>query len=197
MNSMDQEVETILTFWFDERYEVLRWFRPSSDVDDQIRSTFGDLVTKARSTDFDHWTEKPQSTLAMLILLDQFPRNIFRGSPESYSSDAKAFDVSTKAIAKGFDREVPKMQQAFFYLPLMHNEAIVSQIAAKSLYEGLSGRCEPESKAKQFAATSVGFAQRHLEIIMAFGRFPSRNEVLGRRSTSQEVEFLKEFPTGF
>ena len=195
---MDPSIDRILSFWFDPRYQFKRWFEQSDDLDNQIRTHFGDLVSQAlRTPTLDSWTETPKGTLAMLVLLDQFTRNIFRGSAEAFGGDAKALDIAVRGLAKGFDREVEPMQQALFYLPLMHDEKLLSQVAAVALYESYAQRCEPESQAKSFALGSVGFAKRHLDAVAKFGRFPKRNEVLRRESTMEENEFLKERPEGF
>lgn len=155
-----------------------------SKVDNEIKAQFGDLVEKARASQLSTWAEQPQGALALIVLLDQFPRNIFRGSDLSYSSDSMALEVATEAIAKGFDREVTHLQQPFFYLPLMHSENLLSQVAALSLYENLCHRCEPDSMSKEYAMSSTKYSGLHRDVIMRFGRFPSRNEVLGRVSTS-------------
>jgi uncharacterized protein (DUF924 family) len=166
-------------------------------VDNEIKTQFGDLVGKARASELTTWAEQPQGALALIILLDQFPRNIFRGSPLSYSSDSIAVEVATEAIAKGFDREVTHLQQPFFYLPLMHSENLLSQVAALSLYDNLCHRCEPDSMPKEYAERSTEYSRLHRDVIMRFGRFPSRNEVLGRISTLEEMQYLEEHPSGF
>ena len=163
-----------------------------------MKSDFGDLVHQARTPTLDHWSDNPNGTLALLLLLDQFPRNIFRGTPDSFSSDAKALDVAVKGIAKGYDRAVQPMQQAFFLLPLMHSEQLLAQIAGIAGYEGMLQRCGGvDERAKAFAEIGLGMATRHKDAIARFGRFPSRNEILGRVSTTEEIEFLREHPGGF
>lgn len=196
---MDPSISRILDFWFDPRHlaDPQLWFRQDPTLDQIIRDQFGDLVSQARTPALDGWTQNPQGTLAMLILLDQFPRNIFRGSPESWSSDAKALNVSTVAIANGFDTQVVSMQQMFFYLPLMHAETLLGQIASVALYEGFVQSCEPESPVKIYAINSLGFAKNHRDVIAMFGRFPSRNKVLQRETTRKEKEFLEQHPSGF
>ena len=141
--------------------------------------------------------EEPHSSLALVLLLDQFPRNVFRGSPESYSSDAKALRVSTYALAKGFDRRVPLLRQQFFYLPFMHDETLQSQVAGKALYESCAHRCGGDVETRTCIEDAGKWGQSHLDVILRFGRSPSRNEVLGRRSTDEEIEFLKKHPGGF
>lgn len=193
---MDYDVERITSFWFDDRYGPERWFAKSTTLDNEIRTQFGDLVAQARTSSLDKWTSNPQSTLAMLLLLDQFPRNIFRDSPEAFASDKKASNISIRAIARGFDRHVEPLHQPFFYLPLIHDEQLVSQVAAVSLYEGLVSRAEAGSPAHDFANRGVGFTRGHMDIIAAFGRFPGRNAALGRQSTAEELEFLGRNPSG-
>ena len=189
---------TILKFWFEHPEPISRWFTPSEAFDDEISTKFSEFVKEARDTaKLDDWTQNPDSTLALLLLLDQFPRNIFRGSPESYQSDSKALKVATEAIAQDFDRQVDLLGQPFFYLPFMHNETLVGQVAGRALYENCVRRCGNESDAKKFAQNGAVWGQQHLEVIARFGRFPSRNIALQRESTKEEIEFLKENPQGF
>ena len=194
---MDANIPRILNFWFEE-HSSEHWFIPPPTFDQEIKSNFGDLVHQARTPSLDHWSNNPNGTLALLLLLDQFPRNIFRGTPDAFSSDTKALDVAVKGIAKGYDRMMQPMQQAFFLLPLMHSEQLLAQIAGIAGYEGMAQRCSGvDEKAKGFAEVGLGMAVRHKDAIARFGRFPSRNGILGRESTVEEVEFLKEHPSGF
>lgn len=196
---MDPSITRILDFWFDARHleNPQLWFLPDATLDQTIKTQFSDLISQARTPALDGWTENPQGVLAMLILLDQFPRNIFRGSPESYASDAKALNVSARAITNGLDRQVTQMQQTFFYTPFMHSESLLGQIASVAMYEGLVQRCELDSPAKAYATSGLGFAKGHRDVIAKFGRFPSRNRVLRRESTEEEKKFLEEHPGGF
>lgn len=114
-----------------------------------------------------------------------------------YAADDKAFDIATRSIAKGFDERVTPMQSITFYLPLMHHESLIAQVAAVALYKNLIARCEDESEAKQFNSQGIYAAFGHLEVIEKFGRFPSRNKILGRESTKEELGFLMENPQGF
>ncbi|RDL40890.1 Uncharacterized protein BP5553_00869 [Venustampulla echinocandica] len=193
----DPEINRIISYWFGGDDLPRKWFQGGAKIDAEIKDQFGGLVEKARSAQLTSWTQQPQGTLALIILLDQFPRNIFRGTPLSFSTDPMALDITTQAIARGADREVPHIQQPFFYLPLMHHENLISQAAGCSLYEGLAARCEAGSQESEFARSSLDFARRHRDCIMKFGRFPSRNEILGRESTPEELEYLKEHPHGF
>ena len=170
---------------------------PPAGFDDQCKEGFGDLIHKARADELDQWAEEPKGALALLVLLDQFSRNVFRGTPEMYSADSKALDIATRSIAKGFDKEVTVYQALTFYLPLMHNESLLAQIAVISMYENLIHRCEDASDAQQFHSRGMFAAKDHLKVIQQFGRFPSRNKILGRQSTKAEDEYLNENPGGF
>ena len=174
-----------------------KWFFGGPQIDAEIKEQFGGLVEKARAELLNSWTEEPKGTLDLILLLDQFPRNIFRGSPLSFSSDAQALKITTEAIAKGFDRQVPHTQQSFFYMPLMHDETLLSQIAVIAMFESLLAGCDPESEMAKHSKNSVSFAYSHRDCILHFGRFPSRNKILGRESTPEEIAYLKEHPSGF
>jgi uncharacterized protein (DUF924 family) len=194
---MDTDIDRIISYWFDVEDPVKKWFGGGSVVDEEIREQFLPLIEKARTSELTSWTEQPKGILALLILLDQFPRNIFRGTPLSYSSDPMALELATKSLAKGLHKEVSLIQEPFFYLPLVHHESLVSQIAGVALYQTLLDRCPPNSKEAEFARLGIGAAEGHQNIIMRFGRFPSRNKILSRDSTPEEVQFLKEHPSGF
>ncbi|KAK5489290.1 hypothetical protein LTR26_004609 [Exophiala xenobiotica] len=197
---MQTDINRTLSFWFDGPPE--NWFAPANpeQYDALVRETFGELITAARNDELDTWGEgNPRGSLALLLLLDQYPRNVYRGSAQAHASDAKAAALATQAIANEFDRQVGDLEALFFYLPLMHDEQLVSQIACVALIETLLARCKgaEDSQARQFVQRSVGFAKSHRDVIARFGRFPSRNNILGRESTDEEVDFLKEHPSGY
>ena len=196
--ALDPEINRTLTYWFagPPPNPIKRWFQGGPTVDEEIRSQFLPLVTKARASELSSWKASPKGTLALLILLDQFPRNLFRGSPESYSSDPMALEIATEAIANGYDRELELLEQTFFYLPLMHDENLISQVAGVALFENLLTRCG-DDEAKNFVKSGLEFGKRHLICVQKFGRFPSRNGCLGRETTKEEIEWLKEYPSGF
>jgi len=193
--AMDPDINRTISFWFNGPTE--RWFRPPEEFDNEIRDSFGALISKARTNSLDSWADDARGGLALLLLLDQFPRNIYRGSDEAHASDAKACSVAVKAIAQGHDHQVDHLQALFFYLPLMHDEQLVSQIAGIALIENLAARCPPNSEAASFVNRSAGFAKGHRDVILKFGRYPSRNKVLGRESTEEEKKFLEQNPSGF
>lgn len=191
-------INRILSVWFDPRYPYTRWFIPSDELDAEITSNFESLVIIARTTtNLDNWTQSPGGTLALMLLLEQLPRNIYRESAEAFSSDQKALNIAKKAISQGFDRTVTLVPSAFFYLPFEHDENLDSQNECVALFEALAARSKPDSQEREFADKCVGYAVRHRDVIAASGRFPLRNSVLGRQLTEEELEFLKTHPQGF
>jgi uncharacterized protein (DUF924 family) len=173
-------------------------FTISYSFDAEVQEKFGNLMLQARTTQLAPWVDKPTSSLALIILLDQLPRNVWRNSLNAFHSDAKALDVASRSIVKGFDREVTPWQQLFFYLPFMHGESVVSQVAGISLLEGAVQRVN-DSESAEAKCLSMGLdsAKKHAVPISKFGRFPGRNVALGRDTTEEEAAFLKEFPGGF
>jgi len=192
-------IKEIHDIWFPTDTNLLsHWFAPSPIFDASIKSTFEPLMTSAAQTPspLDTWTATPNGTLALILLLDQFPRNIYRNSPRAYASDARAASVAVTAIAAGQDREV-SLLKLFFYMPLMHDESLLGQVAALGLFEALVTRCEEGSVERVYAEKGLDSARKHLRVIERFGRFPSRNAVLGRESTGEERGFLEEHRGGF
>lgn len=208
---MDPEINSILSFWFSDRETSKKWFGGGESFDEEIRTQFGALVTQARADQLNHWTDTPQGSLALILLFDQFPRNIYRDSDQAHASDAKACQVAVSSIAREFDKHIhagtvdadangmAMIQALFFYLPLMHDESVMSQIACIALSEALVTRCElaNDDFARDYVTRSVSHAKAHRDTIVKFGRFPKRNAVLGRESTEEERRFLKENPGGF
>src|SRR5262249_30992904 len=155
-----------------------QWFKVDRDFDAKLRSRFGDAVKDARAGKYDDWTNSASGSLALLILLDQFPRNMFRGSGEAFASDAKAREVAKHAIAQALDVGTPKGIRQFFYLPLTHSENLADQNEAVMLSRERRGEDSDTYK----------YALMHRDVIQRFGRFPGRNEALGRVSTLGELE---------
>jgi uncharacterized protein (DUF924 family) len=176
----------ILDFWFKETPPE-RWFAADPALDAAIRDRFAETWRAAREGAFRDWTGTMQGALALIVLLDQFPRNMFRGQPEAFSTDAMAREVAREAIAHGFDLEAPVGIRSFFYLPLMHSEDLQDQHDCVRLTGERLGK-------NHF---SYPFALRHREAIARLGRFPQRNASLGRPSTQEEIEFLEANPNGF
>ncbi|KAF8858713.1 DUF924-domain-containing protein [Acephala macrosclerotiorum] len=194
--NIDTDINRTLSYWFDGPEAHKKWFGGGEKIDLEVKDQFGDLIEKARAAKLNSWTSQAQGSLALIILLDQFSRNVYRGTPDSFSADPMAFDIATKSIAKGFHHEVSNIQETFFFMPLMHSETLIGQIAGIGMFESLHARCENPEIAEK-AKMSVAFAERHKNCILRFGRFPSRNEILGRISTPEEIEYLKEHPHGF
>ncbi|KAH9209266.1 hypothetical protein DL95DRAFT_449461 [Leptodontidium sp. 2 PMI_412] len=197
ISTIDPDINRTISYWFDGPEPMKKWFQGGAAVDEEIREQFLPLVERARDNQLTSWTEEPRGSLALIVLLDQFPRNLYRGSPLSYSSDSLALDVAAKGIARGHHKNVTNLQMQAFYLPFMHDESLISQIAAISFYESLVAKCDPESELQGLIQKSLHFSERHRDCILKFGRFPSRNKALGRTSTPEEVDYLKEHPAGF
>ena len=168
----------VLQFWRDAGPDA--WFTKNPDFDARCRDRFLDAYEKAAAGDLSAWEQSAEGALALLILLDQMPRNMFRGDPRTWATDPLALAIAERALAKGFDREVPLEIQQFFYLPFMHAEDLAAQERSLALYETRGD------------AENLKFARHHHDIIARFGRFPHRNEVLGRESTPEELAFLEE-----
>lgn len=165
------------------------WFGGGPTVDAEIRERFAASVAAAGAGELDSWLESPRDTLALLILLDQFTRNVYRGTPQAFAFDARARKVAREALARGHDRAATPVERTFFYLPFEHSEDLADQtLCIEKTREALA---EAPEGMKKFLEMAVDYAIRHRVIIERFGRFPHRNAILGRESTPEEVEFLK------
>ncbi|EZF34657.1 hypothetical protein H109_03712 [Trichophyton interdigitale MR816] len=189
MPIMNADVKRIITFWFNR--PPVEWISAPRGIDDQIRSEFSDLVIKARQNRLDDWEMEPEACLALVVLLDQFSRNLFRGSPDAFGADSKAHEIATRAIIRGFDKDVTVIQASAFYLPLLHQESLISLVAARSLFENLRQRCVA-SEEKEWADMGVDIVNENIQYMEKFGRYPSRNVALGRANTEAEEEYLKK-----
>jgi uncharacterized protein (DUF924 family) len=166
----------IVTFWRDAGYD--KWYTKDDTFDREIRDRFLATHEAAAAGDLADWEDNAESALALMILLDQFPRNMFRGSPRAFATDPLARAIAGRALDKGFDREVDEAMRGFFYLPFQHSEAMADQERSLALY-----RAEGN-------ANNIKYADIHADIIRRFGRFPHRNAVLGRKTTPEEQAFL-------
>ena len=187
--------DDILEFWFglpgDEGFGQSReaWWQKDPPFDAEIRLRYLGHHRRAVAGELDTMAHTPESALALIIMLDQFSRNMFRGEPETYASDEKALGLAREALDAGFDRAVPPLWRCFFYLPFEHSETLADQDLSVSLFAALPGRNEQDE--------SMASVHRHREIIALFGRFPHRNRILGRESTAEEIEFLKQPNSSF
>ena len=182
--------QRLLEFWFglsdDPDRETHRdiWFKSNPDHDATLRQLFLADYEQAACGALQAWEETSEGALALLLLLDQIPRNIFRGTPRAYATDAAARVAADRAMAKGFDQMVPPAWRKFFYMPLHHSENAADQRRSIELMQAV-----PNDPAR---TENIRYAGRYLDIIERFGRFPHRNAVLGRNSTPEELAFLEE-----
>ena len=182
----EDAINEILQFWFED-IDHSRWFKKDPDFDRELAQRFGDLLTRAKNDQLDDWCDTPRGRLALIIVLDQFSRNICRGTLGAFEADPKALQLTVDGIRDGADIELSLEQRSFFYLPLRHAEDLAMQelglVKTRELNEAGYGTDK--------------YALNHLEIVERFGRFPHRNAVLGRRNTPEEDEYLKDGATGF
>lgn len=192
----ERRVEAILHEWFGELQDDgtcpperrARWWKKSVAFDEHLRSSHGDDVESALAGECDGWASSPRGALALVLLLDQLTRNLFRGTARMYAGDAKAMKIVSRAIEDGFDAQVPPAYVPFLYMPLMHIEDLAVQNRCVSLFEALAARCAPALAAH--TANDLKAARVHRNIIARFGRFPHRNPILGREPTDEERAFL-------
>ena len=179
---MNVTPDDIIAFWRDE-VGVERWFAADAKLDAEIASRFRRVWEKARDGKLDDWQDGVEGALALILVLDQFPRNMFRGQADAFSTDTRAHEVAERALARGYDLMVmPAGLRAFFYLPFMHSENLADQDRCVALVAERLGT----------ASMNYPFALAHREEIRRFGRFPHRNAALGRKSTAAEAHFLQE-----
>jgi uncharacterized protein (DUF924 family) len=169
--------DDILSFWYSPQMQP-HWFASTPQIDAMLRENYAALWQDALQNKLDDWMDSPQGALALVIILDQFPLNMFRGLPQSFASEAKAIAVAKHAISKGYDRFIDTSQLAFLYMPLMHSEDLADQDRAVRLYAAAG------------LDNNLQFAQHHRAIVARFGRFPHRNAILGRASTAAERDYL-------
>ncbi|MEN3952115.1 DUF924 family protein [Iodidimonas sp. SYSU 1G8] len=182
-------VNAVIDFWFPENVRPSpdhpegldnpAWFTPDAAYDSEIARRFGEAWGQAGEGALDGWTATPEGALALTILLDQFPRNMFRGDPRAFSTDPKALAVALAAIDRGDDADLPAVMRKFFYLPLEHAEDPAMQARCVALFTALG------------EAEALRYAVLHRDIIARFGRFPHRNHILGRVSTPEETAWLE------
>ncbi len=183
--------DDVLTFWFKDDPTLFRaeWFRKDDAFDAAIRDRFALAVEAAQDGALDAWTATPEGTLALVIVLDQFARNIHRGSHLAFAGDAHARRIARAAIDAGQDAQLTKVQRCFLYLPFEHSEDIEDQDLSVRLFTSIAD--DPQMP------TVADYAERHRDVIRRFGRFPHRNAALGRTSTATEIAYLAEPGSGF
>lgn len=176
--------QDILYFWFEE-LEPAQWWQKDENLDKLITERFADLHARATRCELFAWRNDSRGRLAEIILLDQFSRNMFRNSPRAFAYDALALALAQEAVSAGAEQDLSQPERNFLYMPFMHSESLQIHEVAVGLFErnGLQG--------------SLDYEMKHKRIIERFGRYPHRNQVLGRESTEAEVEFLKHPGSGF
>jgi uncharacterized protein (DUF924 family) len=185
---MDPIAKDILAFWFNttelttdfDKRAV--WFRATPDFDQQLIERFTGIHKQAAAGALDHFKGSAEESLALIVSLDQFPRNIFRGTPRAYATDAKARDVARHAIEQGYDKSYSRWPMLFCYLPFEHSEVLVDQQRALVLYKNLDN--------EESMKSAIG----HHDVIEKYGRFPHRNAIMGRQNTPEEDEYMKDPP---
>ena len=195
--SADDPIAKILNFWFNVDTETgsqssARWFEKSNEFDQQIRENFAHDWMFAATGEYTAWEGSAKGCLALVVLLDQFPRNMFRSNAGSFATDGRALRVSKLAIEKGFDLELNPLERSLLYMPLMHSECIEDhELLAIPKFAALA-----EVDPGKFGSFSK-YEEKHLTIIRKYGRYPHRNDILGRASTPDEEDFLKDPGSGF
>jgi uncharacterized protein (DUF924 family) len=190
---MDARVQTVIEFWFGSplRDEVrAEWFRKHEPFDATIRERFGSLVEAALAGGLRDWDADPEGALARILLLDQFTRNVFRGGVRAFAGDALALEASRALVARGDDRRLSGVQRWFAYLPFEHAEDHDAQLESLRLFDALA-------REYPALADAHGWAVKHHDVIARFGRYPHRNEALGRTSTAEELAFLRQPGSSF
>ena len=187
------QASEVLLFWFggpgERGKRQKRWFEKSEAFDRQVNDRFAAAYESAAAGNLSHWRGGPHDCLALILLLDQLPRNMFRDTPRAFAADPLALDAARHAVAEGHDRTLLPVERLFVYLPFEHSESLEDQVRA----------CELTKPLEAFPETfdAYRYAVAHRDIIQRFGRFPHRNAILGRPSTPEEIEFLKQPGSSF
>ena len=176
--------QAVIDFWFEE-IDKKQWWTKDSDFDELIRVRFSAIHNQASNNELFDWRSSPEGSLAEIIILDQFSRNMYRDTPQSFAYDALALALSQHAISKQFDAQLTTEKRSFLYMPFMHSESSLIHKEAVKLFEILG------------SPQNLAFEHKHKIIIDRFGRYPHRNAILGRESTEEEIEFLKQPNSGF
>ena len=200
---MAADFEEVLEFWFgtnqddgavcEEKSPL--WWAKNENIDQAIAGRFGPLVRSAAERELSAWTSTPRGRLALIILLDQFTRNIYRDTPQAFAQDSYARRLCLEGVEIGDDQKLKLIERVFFYLPLEHAESLELQEKCLGHFEELL-RSSPPSSREEFSSF-LDFATRHRDVIAKFGRFPHRNVILDRTSTREEVEFLRRPGSSF
>ena len=189
-------IQSIIDYWFADigtgfhiKQQHQLWYGASPAVDQHIKQCFGSEVASALTGALSSWAATAHGSLALVLLLDQFARNIFRGSAQAFAGDHRAREIVEHALKAGFDRQLSFIQRSFLYMPLEHSESLLDQHRSVELFQQLLQQVPPAGHAA--ITSSVEFAKKHRDIILRFGRFPHRNKALGRLMTADEQAYLR------
>ncbi len=192
----DTDIQHVLDFWFcssaldspqlDSRMD--RWFGASDELDEQIRQEFSLLIEQATSGQLDDWTKTPKGRLALIILLDQFCRNVYRGTAQAFTHDRKALRIAIEGTMAGDHKQLNSVERMFFFMPLQHAESLKIQEKSVGIFNALAQTVS--GTLHETFLTTAQFAELHRDIVAEFGRFPHRNAVLGRANSSAETAYL-------
>jgi uncharacterized protein (DUF924 family) len=190
--------EAVLDFWFGAPGSAAKvaarqrplWFAKSAANDQIVTERFAETLVAASAGRLDHWASTPRGRLALIVVLDQFPHHVHRGHGQSFAYDARSLALALNMIEHGEDARVTPIERVFVYLPLEHAESIEMQDRSVALYEKLVN--EAAADERQLFEDFLDYARKHRDVVARFGRFPHRNELLGRPSTLEEIEFLKQ-----
>jgi len=200
---MQPSSEDVLSFWFGELDEhglasqetSAKWFTKSAAFDDEVRARFGDLHAAIARGENESWLDDARGRLAYVVVLDQLSRNMFRGTKEMFAFDERALAAAASGVENGHDRPLACAERTFLYMPFMHAESLDAQERCIELFRGLAEDLSDPARSR--VLNNVDYAVRHRDIVARFGRFPHRNELLGRPSTEEESAFLKEPGSSF
>lgn len=193
---MDAQAQAVLDFWFlapdnpGHGQSRPEWFRKDDAFDAQIRERFGALIDTALAGGLQHWAATPRGTLAQILVLDQFTRNVYRDTPRAFAGDPQALALAIALVENGQDQQLEPTLRAFVYMPFEHAEDLAMQARAVELFQLLA-------QSREGFESMLDYAQRHQEVIARFGRFPHRNVILGRDSTPEELTFLQQPGSSF
>jgi len=206
---MDKEIiDKILNYWFyqinentilrKEELAVGRWFIKSEQTDAEIKEMFEGELEKAKKGEYDSWKDSLEGRLALVILFDQFSRNIYRDKLQAFESDQPALELCLLSIADGFDQKYKLYERSFIYMPLMHSEDIKIQEKSLDMFEKLVHQAEDNNvKNVEYYKYNLIYAERHYDVIRKYKRFPHRNAIFERESTAKEKEYLRQPGSGF
>lgn len=204
-NTDETRQNAVLEYWFGDLKEgeaptdevIAKWWGKDQKTDDYIRENFGRDLEEAARGGLARWEETPRGTLALIIVLDQFSRNVYRDDPRAFAQDRLALEIAGRGISKGFDKGLHPVMRVFFYMPFMHSEDMAMQERSLELFRGLEDEFSHVPDVSEMLSSNRDFAERHYNIVKRFGRYPHRNTILGRESTPEEIEFLKEPGSSF